>query len=363
MRYLLVYVLHSSNLYGTERVALATATGLADEFDTIFIGPPGPAMELAEKLGFETRRYRTSIDLARVIQPILAQHKSLTFVATGPRYNIICKALNLLYWRRINQIQMVHAGAGEQKDFARKKFLNHMGVQFVTVSEYVRERLTAHGVRADRIEVVPNFLTAETITALPKRGPFVSKIRNIVVISRLAALKRLDLLLDAMQCRPELRALPVKIVGNGEEFEYLRQRAKSESPNVEFLGFQEEIGPILARADLLVHTCPTEAFGMVVLEAMAAHVPVLVPDAAGTGSLVEDGINGFKFRADDAAHLAQRLIELQVTEPAQLNRVVSRGYDTVTRRYAAATSLTRYRELFQPDRRAGTLFSPRTAIY
>jgi hypothetical protein len=44
-RHPLVFVLHSSNLYGTERMSLATAKGLSDEFEAIFLGPPGPALE------------------------------------------------------------------------------------------------------------------------------------------------------------------------------------------------------------------------------------------------------------------------------------------------------------------------------
>ena len=39
----LLYVLHSGNLYGTERMALATASGLADEYtrDDLRAGRPG----------------------------------------------------------------------------------------------------------------------------------------------------------------------------------------------------------------------------------------------------------------------------------------------------------------------------------
>ena len=40
----LIYALHSGNLYGTERMALATLAGLSgDEFAPWLIAPPGPA--------------------------------------------------------------------------------------------------------------------------------------------------------------------------------------------------------------------------------------------------------------------------------------------------------------------------------
>ena len=51
--------------------------------------------------------------------------------------------------------------------------------------------------------------------------------------------------------------------------------------------------------DLLVHTCAEEPFGLVVLEAFAAGVPVLVPNAGGSASLVCDGDTGFHFAASE----------------------------------------------------------------
>ena len=44
----------------------------------------------------------------------------------------------------------------------------------------------------------------------------------------------------------------------------------------------------MAEADLLVHTCPAEPFGLVILEAMAVNLPVLVTDAAGWSAIVQD---------------------------------------------------------------------------
>ena len=65
----LLYVLHSSKLHGTERVALDTARGLADEFEPILFGPPGPAMEEAERLGFEARRFSGAAEFAKSLCP------------------------------------------------------------------------------------------------------------------------------------------------------------------------------------------------------------------------------------------------------------------------------------------------------
>jgi phosphatidylinositol alpha 1,6-mannosyltransferase len=62
-------------------------------------------------------------------------------------------------------------------------------------------------------------------------------------------------------------------------------------------------GPDLARAvasaDILLHPSRTEAFGNVVLEAMASGLPVVCADADSARALVDDGRTGFLCRADD----------------------------------------------------------------
>ena len=170
-RFPVIYVLHSSQLYGTERMALATARGLADEFETIFIGPPGPGLVEAQRLGFQTRQYRSSLDLATVLRPLLKKYRSLTFVGTGPRYNLVCIALNLFYRRKIKQIQILHGGSGIEKDYDRKKILNLFDITFVVVSEWSKQRLISHGVR-NRVEVIGNFLIPAQLEAIPTRPAY-----------------------------------------------------------------------------------------------------------------------------------------------------------------------------------------------
>jgi glycosyltransferase involved in cell wall biosynthesis len=347
-RHPVIYVLHSSQLYGTERMALATARGLADEFETIFIGPPGDGLVEAQRLGFETRQYITSMDLAKVLAPLLKRYRSLTFVGTGPRYNLVCIALNLWYRRKIRQIQIVHGGSGVEKDYQRKKVLNHFDITFIVVSDWSKQKLVSHGVR-NRIEIIGNFIIPEDLRAFPTRPVYNQPgYRRAIVVSRIDKLKRVELLLDALDLQPELSGISFRIFGVGPEIEHLRQRAAKSHRNVDFAGFTADVAGEMAKADLLVHTCPVETFGLAVLEAMAAKLAVLVPDAGGTAMLVSDGENGFAFRADDAASLAERLLELKSAPAELLNRMVSNALGKIHGEFSAESALARYRELFAP---------------
>lgn len=117
---------------------------------------------------------------------------------------------------------------------------------------------------------------------------------------------------------------------------------------ITFTGFRDDVAHRYAASDLLIHTCPTEPFGLVILEAMAARIPVLVPDSGGAASLVEDGVTGFIFRANDPAHLAQRLEELRNADPAVLNRVVENSAIQLQKRFSVDAARVRYRRLFAP---------------
>jgi glycosyltransferase involved in cell wall biosynthesis len=346
-RHPIILVLHSSNLYGTERMALATALGLNDEFETIFIGPPGPALEEAGRLGFQTREYRSSIDLAKVLIPLLRRFPSLTFVGTGPRYNLVCIALNALFRRKIRQIQLLHGGSGIDKDYARKKILNFWSITFIVVSEWSKQMLINNGVK-NSVEVVGNFLTPDQILHTPRRRMYTSDgTRNFILVSRIDHLKRVDLLLDALDIRQrELSDTSFRIFGVGPEFEKLKERASRTHPNVTFAGFTNDVAGEMAKADLLVHTCAYETFGLAVLEAMGANLATLVPDKGGTATLVQDGVSGFTYRADDAADLARRLVELKDAPAELLNRMVANAVAKVQSDYSADAALRRYRKLY-----------------
>ena len=344
----LLYVLHSGNLYGTERMALATLAGLQDCFEPVLFAPPGPALAEAGRLGFAHAAFNSPQEFARRLRPHLAASPRLAFFATGVVHSLIFLGWNLLYRRPAVHLHMVHGGTDERDSYGRKKLLNRTGVIFVAVSAFVRERLIANGVRAEQIRVIENFLPERQIQTVPRRGAFATAgVRRIVVVSRIDPIKRVDLLLDALDRQPELNALSIRILGTGWELETLRERARRRHPNVTFVGFTPHVPEELAAADLLLHLCPVEPFGLAILEAMAAGVPVLVPDQGGAGSLVEDGVSGRRFRADDLDDLVTQLEALRQTPAVELNRLAAGGDRTLATRFSEAARIADYRRLLE----------------
>jgi glycosyltransferase involved in cell wall biosynthesis len=71
-----------------------------------------------------------------------------------------------------------------------------------------------------------------------------------------------------------------------------------------------EIYSRLADYDLLVQPSRYEGFGLTVVEAMAAHVPVLVSDIEGPMEIIEHGKHGYHFHCGDHQDCGRKIIEI-----------------------------------------------------
>ena len=342
----LLYSLHSGNLYGTERMALATAVGLRKEFETTFVAPDGPFHAEARRLGFPTIVFQSPLRFTFELRRFFADNPRTAAIGTRVLHTLATALWSRVYRGRCANIQVVHGGADESLSYGRKRWLNHLGTKQVAVSNYVRERMLFHGADPDHVSVIENFLTPERVDSSPRRGPFQrSGIRKIVVVSRLDPIKRIDVLLDALDLAPALQDLSFAIYGSGEDEQILRSRALARNPNVRFLGYHPDIPQRVSESDLLLHLCPEEPFGLAILEAMAAHVPVLVPHSGGAGAIVEPGKTGFHFRANDAFDLAAQLQYLQHVPKETLAKTVEAATHSLHTRFSAGCGTAQYRKL------------------
>lgn len=83
------------------------------------------------------------------------------------------------------------------------------------------------------------------------------------------------------------------VVGRGDAAPYVKLANRhGVADRVVFAGARDDVPSFLFGADLLLHPARTEAYGMVLLEAMAAGLPILVTDACGYAALVAEADAG-----------------------------------------------------------------------
>jgi glycosyltransferase involved in cell wall biosynthesis len=352
---LLVYILHSGNLYGTERAALGTLSALPEYESRIVLAPPGrhsgSVVAAAQQAGYEGSVFEGRLDLASQLLRLFLRHRRVDVITTSITQSAICISLSFLTRVKLCHLHVVHGGSDDHDSYGRKHLLNRSAVKFVAVSDFTRQQLVGHRVAPEKIAVIGNFLTAEDVAQRPKRvrfegrEPLISSSRplKVAVISRLDPLKRVDVLLDAVE-GGRLDAFHFDVYGDGPMLEAFRQRA-TKLPNVVFHGYAVDAATRLAEADFFVHLCPVETFGLVILEAFAACLPVVAPDAGGAGELVDDGVNGFCYKAGDAMDLAAVLLRAATLTPEQLNAIVGAASAALATTYSGAAGADRYRAL------------------
>lgn len=96
-----------------------------------------------------------------------------------------------------------------------------------------------------------------------------------------------------------------------------------------FTGWQDEIGIALAASDIVVlPSHKLEAFGRVVIEAMAAKRPVVASRVGGISEIIRDGQTGLLVPPGDAGALAKQ-IERLASDATLYNTIVTQAWDAV----------------------------------
>ncbi len=342
-RPLLLYVLHSGQMFGTERMALATLQALPGNRQQLLLAPPGPAVAEALRLGIPAEVFSGTAALARRMAALFLRHRSVTLIATGVSQSLIAILCASLTRSQLRHLHIVHGGTDERLSYGRKRLLAPFAVDFVAVSQFVRQRLIAHRVPAARIQVIENFLPEGG--EWPRREMPQQDIQRLAVVSRLDPIKRIDVLLGALESDPALSGLTVDIFGTGGEGPGLQARAAAANLAVNFRGFSTDVPGALAMADALVHTCPEEPFGLAVLEAMRAGIPVLVPDTGGPATFIQHGVNGLRYRSGDSRDLARQLHALRAMRPERRRDLTETAQDTLRTRFARQARIADYQTL------------------
>ena len=208
----------------------------------------------------------------------------------------------------------------------RHTFARAAGIHFTARSEWDDAERTLMPLPAPFI--VPNGIDLPAASATQRLPD------TLLALGRINWKKGLDRLLDAVKSVPEVK---VVIAGNDEEGLTPQLRAQAErngiAGRVEFRGpvtgaAKEEL---LATATVLVLPSHSENFGNVILEAMAAAMPVIVTREVGLASDVEQADAGMVIGGAPES-LAEAIRSL-LRDPEMRARMGTRGRELVTARF------------------------------
>jgi glycosyltransferase involved in cell wall biosynthesis len=174
--------------------------------------------------------------------------------------------------------------------WARKKkyYIDHVDA-FLCLTQFQKNKMTINGYPVYKCKVLPSFYSKE-IKGIEYD---IQNRKYVAFVGRISPEKGIPLLLQVARNLPEIA---FQIAGNARP-DYLDQL--NIPKNVIFKGMlnAENLTTLYSNARFLVMTSSCyEGFPMVLLEAMAHKLPVIVPNLAGNPEILEENVNGLLFQ-------------------------------------------------------------------
>lgn len=181
-----------------------------------------------------------------------------------------------------------------------------------TVSRHMGRLATALAETVPPPWVLPNFVEDDwgrpgaMDVATPVTRPTILHVSNFRAVKDVGLLVRLYLAIH------ERTGAALCLVGDGPEMPVIRQRldASAAAAAVRYIGASPCPEDYFDNATLLLSTSVEESFGLVMLEAMAAGLPVAATAVGGIPELIEDGVNGLLFNAADVEPTVERIVSV-----------------------------------------------------
>ncbi len=205
----------------------------------------------------------------------------------------------------------------------------------IAVSDAVKQGLVEAGLDPERISVVRDGVRADAPAVEPEDRENARRLldlapndRLVLHLAHLGAEKgQTDLIAAAPCIHASVPDACIAIVGGGKLREQLERHAASVGvARIRFFGFwpPERVPALLAAASVFVLPSRREGLGSVLLQAMAAGLPVVATATGGIPEIVRDGSTGLLVPPGDPAALATAIVRL-LTNPTLAEQLALAG--------------------------------------
>lgn len=213
----------------------------------------------------------------------------------------------------------------------------------IAVSQAVADSLRRSGVvEPSKITVVHNGIDTERFA--PPAGGAVTRADSpalVGTVGHLAPIKGHDVFVRAAALvSARRRGVSFVVVGEDKSprmghRKYLESLVAELglSGSVRLPGWEDDMPGVLSSLTLFVSAARSEPFGLSIVEAMAAGLPVVAAASEGASEIVEDGLSGRLVPVDDPESLAEAINDL-LDDPVERSRLGGNALHAARRRYS-----------------------------
>ena len=227
----------------------------------------------------------------------------------------------------------------------------------ISVSNDNKASLVKHEhISADKISVIPNGIDNKKyqpkVNGRLKRAALGLEPDAWPVLGwcgRMSPEKGLSVLLrslpDVVRQYPRVRLL---LMGDGTLRKELEDQAEQEgvASHVRFLGARADVPEVLQLLDLFVLPSLREGLPLVLLEAMAAGIPIVATDVGGNHQAVTDGVTGYLVPSENPAALARAINQL-LDDDTTRRRFSSEAQRRFAEQFTISRMVERYDEVYR----------------
>jgi glycosyltransferase involved in cell wall biosynthesis len=210
--------------------------------------------------------------------------------------------------------------------------------RFIAVSNFFKRKMVEYGFPEDKIVHIPNYVDATKFkVSVVDKG-------YVLYFGRLSEEKGVSTLLNAMGILP---SIPLIVAGTGPIAESLQAEAHHLG-NVSFVGYKsgEELSRLIQECSFTV--LPSEVYEncpMSVLESLAYGKPVIGSHMGGIPELINDSIDGYVFKAGNAADLADKM-SLMWHHSDKRREMGGNGRNRIENQYSASSYFDKISSLY-----------------
>lgn len=182
----------------------------------------------------------------------------------------------------------------------------------ITLVSHSEQQLISEAVGIEKLpdnyQVIYNGVSDTPVQPAPRRTADTDAV-VFCATSRLVTAKGIGELIDAFTAIDKQINARLWLIGDGPEAETFKARANG-NPHITFMGFQDNINPLLASADVFVHPSYHEGFSISIVEAARLQKPIIACAVGGNPEIVVSGTNGLLIPPQDTNALVAAMLEL-----------------------------------------------------
>lgn len=251
----------------------------------------------------------------------------------------------------------VRVAGDPNRHFKKSRMMARLGKPFcngeIAVSQSTASMLIDKlGLPAGRVHTIVNGCEVEEIRQHAQQARDHRTAQpgiRLLMVSRMDDAKDHETLLEAVaRLRQTGRPLELVLAGDGPSRTEHEARATrlGIAEHVQFLGNCPTVHEQLGYADILIHSTRTEGMPNVLLEAMAAQVPIIASDIPPCREVLQDGQCGVLFEKENVSALADAIDSL-ITQPARQQELKQAAAQRVQTCYHVERMVQQYIQLFQ----------------